>query len=522
MIKTMRSALKIDMTYSINGFIYTLKKFPIFKDLFTDDIYSSVILKKIVRLILIVLSSLKFFGSRILYFFVIYFISSFLNNDNITSAFIHIYFIFTLIGMFINNKSLIINTKKYFSILVFNMDAKEYVKSSLTLNIILSLILNSIGFLVISNFISINLNMALCLVLFNALARVIGESFDISFYKKNNYFWYNNTPIYFILLGSLLLLGGLSYFNIFISDHIIVIITCIFIPLAILSYMYINSINSYRLIFQRINSTIKAVNNKQNSTYSRQAMVEVKEKDKNIDLKKLEGKKGYDLFNAIFFERHKQILLRSAKNYSFIIIGIIIILCFLSIKYDGFKITINYFLLNRLGWLVLIMYFINRGSIVTQAMFYNCDHAMLGYNFYREPKNLLGLFKKRLIMIIKVNLIPAFYLAIGSSILLFVSGGSSFINYIMIPLFIVVLSIFFSVHYLAIYYLLQPFNKDLEMTKISYQIVSMFTYFITYSLHDVVFSSFAFSLIGISITIVYIVLSLILVYKKSPSTFKIN
>lgn len=521
MIKTTKSALKIDMTYSINGFIYTLKKFPIFKDLFTDDIYSSVILKKIVRLILIILSSLKFFGSRLLYFFVIYFISSFLSN-NITSTFIHIYFIFTLIGMFINNKSLVINTKKYFSILVFNMDAKEYVKSSLILNLILSFILNSLGFLVISNFISINLSIALCLIIFNSLARVIGEAFDIGFYKKNNYFWYNNTPIYFILLGSLLLLGGLSYFNIFIPYHIVVTITCMFIPLAVLSYLYINSISSYRLMFQRINSTIKAVNSKENKAYSRQAMVEVKEKDKNIDARKLEGKKGYDLFNTIFFERHKQILLRSAKNYSFIIIGVIIILCFLSLKYDGFKTTINYFLLNRLGWLVLIMYFINRGSIVTQAMFYNCDHAMLGYNFYREPKKLLGLFKKRLIMIIKINLIPALTLAIGSSILLFISGGSSIINYIMIPLFIVILSIFFSVHYLAIYYLLQPFNKDLEMTKISYQIVSMLTYFITYSLNEVVFSSFAFSLIGISITIIYIVLSLILVYKKSPSTFKIN
>ena len=522
MIKTMRNALKIDMTYSINGFIYTVKKFPVFKDLFTDDIYSSVILKKIVLIILIILSSLKFLVSRLIYFFVIYFISSFLNNDDITLTFIHIYFIFTLIGMFINNKSLLINTKKYFSILVFNIDAKKYIKSSLILNLILSFILNSIGFLVISNFISINLNIVLCLLIFNTLARVIGEAFDIGFYKKNNYFWYNNTPIYFILLGGLLLLGGLSYFNIFIPYHIIVTITCMFIPLAVLSYLYINSISSYRLMFQRINSTIKAVNSKENKAYSRQAMVEVKEKDKNIDARKLEGKKGYDLFNTIFFERHKQILLRSAKNYSLIITSIIIILCFLSIKYDGFKTTINFFLLNRLGWLVLIMYFINRGSIVTQAMFYNCDHAMLGYNFYREPKNLLGLFKKRLIMVIKVNLIPALVLAIGSSILLFVSGGSSFINYIMIPLFIVVLSIFFSVHYLAIYYLLQPFNKDLEMKKVSYQLVSMFTYFITYSLNDVVFSSFAFSLIGLFITIIYIVLSLVLVYKKSPSTFKIN
>ena len=64
------------------------------------------------------------------------------------------------------------------------------------------------------------------------------------------------------------------------------------------------------------------------------------------------------------------------------------------------------------------MYLINRGSVVTQAMFYNCDHAMLRYNFYREPDVILGLFKKRLTMLIKINLLPAIVIAIGSIVLL--------------------------------------------------------------------------------------------------------
>ena len=35
------------------------------------------------------------------------------------------------------------------------------------------------------------------------------------------------------------------------------------------------------------------------------------EVSEGIDNKKIDGKNGYDLFNTIFFERHKEILLRS-------------------------------------------------------------------------------------------------------------------------------------------------------------------------------------------------------------------
>ena len=108
---------------------------------------------------------------------------------------------------------------------------------------------------------------------------------------------------------------------------------------------------------------------------------------------------------------------------------------------------------------------------------------MLRYNFYREPDVILGLFKKRLMMLIKINLLPAIVIAIGSIALLGITtNGGLVINYIMIPLFIIVLSVFFSVHYLVIYYLLQPYNNDLQVRGISYTIVSFITLVLTYIL----------------------------------------
>ena len=86
----------------------------------------------------------------------------------------------------------------------------------------------------------------------------------------------------------------------------------------------------------------------------------------------------------------------------------------------------------------------------------------------------------------------------------------------------IILSVFFSVHYLVIYYLLQPYNEKMEMKKVSYTIVSLVTYLIAYTLNDIRMPSLYFSLIGLLFTVGYIVVGLRLVYKKAPKTFKLN
>ena len=57
MFNTLRMSLKIDINYAINSFIYTLKKAPIFKDLFVDNsIYKNKVLKGFIRVLSLILS----------------------------------------------------------------------------------------------------------------------------------------------------------------------------------------------------------------------------------------------------------------------------------------------------------------------------------------------------------------------------------------------------------------------------------------------------------------------------------
>ena len=519
MINSLKMSFKIDMTYAINSFIYSIKHLPILKDLFPGDgLYKSSKAKAVIRILGLILSTARLFLFKVLYFTFIYILASYITPKDMTTGILHIYFIFTIMGMFINNKILLTSTKKYFSIILFNMDAKEFMKASLWQEVFTNLITHSIClyFLVPSPIIFL-------FTAFNFLARFIGERINLLHYNKHKISLSYNYPIYWttVLLGLACCL--LPLVRIEVSNQLVAILDLIFIPFAILSYISLIKVDNYKLIYKKINTKVAALNSNQAREYSRQAMIDIKEKDKKIDEKKLKGKRGYDLFNTIFFERHKEILLRSAKWHASISLAIIVGIVILINVNPELQQNLNSFLKNNIAWFVIVMYFINRGAIITQAMFYNCDHSMLTFNFYRNPKVILNVFKTRVLTVSKVNLIPASVLAIGLPILLYLSGGTSnFLDYVSIPIFIIALSIFFSIHYLVIYYLFQPYDKNMAMKSITYSIISLATYFIAYALTDFKMSTTMFSMIAIIATIAYSIIALAIVYKKAPQTFKIK
>ncbi|MFR1296414.1 MAG: hypothetical protein ACLSBH_13855 [Coprobacillus cateniformis] len=89
---------------------------------------------------------------------------------------------------------------------------------------------------------------------------------------------------------------------------------------------------------------------------------------------------------------------------------------------------------------------------------------MLTYTFYRIPKNILKLFQIRLREMIKINLLPTVILGGGYGIALIIGGGFHQLPYALIAFVsLISMSVFFSTHYLILYYLLQPYNVYTEM-----------------------------------------------------------
>lgn len=524
MINILYKTLQIDVAYSVNSFIYILRRLPILRDLFTDDVYKSKVIKSIVGFFGSLFSLARALFLKFMYFFVIYFLSFKFFKSSMVSTFFHIYFFLTILGMFINNKLLNTSKKKYFSIILFNMDATKFFRANIFWNLLTNMIFNIIIIYIFIDklLIAPTIYYTVLLIVFTMLIRIIGETLNIIFFKKYNYIWYTNSTLYFsilvVLLGSCLL----PFFKINIPIRVIEITTLVLIPLSIISLIYLLKIKDYKLIYKKLSQMTNVMDSKHEKDYLRQAMVEVRDKDKEIDTKITEKKEGYDLFNTIFFERHKEILLRSARKYSFILIIIYVVLGYIMLRYSNYNKNIAELLHYKLSIFIMIMFFINRGAIITQAMFFNCDHAMLRYNFYREPKVILELFKKRLLTVVKVNLLPAFVIGIGNIVLLLISKNTyTTLTLVTTFLFILSLSIFFSVHYLVIYYLLQPFNKDMEVKKASYSFVTLGTYIVCYLLTDLVLTSELLSIFGLLFVIIYVIIALLLVYKIAPKTFKL-
>ena len=521
MFKTLRKSFEIDIVSAFNSFVYTLTHNKLLKGIFKGNYYQKKGLKVFVRYLSLVLSFIRLVLFRMLYFGVIIYLLYLLKK---TSYFKEVFLSLAIVGMCLNTDTLRSGIKKYYNVVLLGMDANKYSRAYILYTFIRDTFLNVIVMLMFNSILHLDVIILLLISIISASLKVIGEYLNILYYKKYNKKLITSTPLVttiLIIVGVLLLL--IVLLKVKISFVLLIIGAIISLVLAIISFIRIGKEDKLTSFFKRINSQSVILEQESKSMTTRELAVEIRKKDYHIDPKKLKNKHGYNYFNTIFFERHKAILGRSALHFT-IFIGVVvigtIILLLSSNTYDQ---EIGDTLIKLLPVLLIVMYFINRGSIITEAMFINCDHFMLSFNFYREPKVILNLFKERLKIVTKVNLLPAVVLGAGLiAVLVLSTNPLSIIEYVLLFIAVIAISVFFSVHYLVIYYLLQPYDVNLRMKSVSYSIVSFLTYFVCYEITHYRFAPLNFSLMVIIAAVLYIIIALILVYKRAYLTFKLN
>ncbi len=521
MFKTWYYNFKIDSYYTINSYLDTFRNLPILNDLVGDRIYGMKFFK-IIGFILGVLSTI-FSGIvlKSMYFGIIYYISSKIPGNHV-NHFLYIYIVLSVLGALINNASILnISVRKYLSLIIFRMDSFNYTKYALMNRVLFSSIFNLIVFSIYNLSFHLDYKLILVIVLMNAFLKIIGEAINLRYYDKNNIPWYADEKKYLVICGSFLLLAGTSYFF-KISDMFIYVFCIICFILFIISLIYLLTYKNYRVIYKLLNTYERVMNSSNRDNFTREEMVKIKEKDKIIDNKKIKDKHGYDLFNTIFFLRHRDILYRSLNIYN-TVLSIILIGLIVYVNIDkSFGVTVGKYLLHYMGYMPMIIFFTNRASIMTQAMFYNSDHAMLRYNFFREKEVILGLFKKRLVSLIKSNLSTGIIIGIGVSLLLVFTGLNKILLVSSYFIYIIFLNLFFSVHYLVLYYLLQPYNKDRAVSNFEYSLVIFLTYFLIFSISGLHINPLVLAISIIIFSIIYIVVGLLLVYRFAPKTFRLK
>ena len=227
--------------------------------------------------------------------------------------------------------------------------------------------------------------------------------------------------------------------------------------------------------------------------------------------------------NELFVKRHRKILWKSSLRIAAVCLALLFIVLLVLWLEPQAKEATNEIVMTFLPYFVFIMYAINRGTGFTKALFFNCDHSLLTYSFYKQPKMVLKLFSIRLREIMKINLVPAFVIGAGLALLLWASGGTENpLDYAVLIVSILCMSMFFSVHYLTIYYLLQPYNAGTEMKSGTYPLVLSVTYLVCFVIMQLRMEILLFGVLCIAFCVLYCAAACILVYKLAPKTFRLR
>lgn len=524
MLKTFITSFKLQNTYRTNSIIYSLKQLPLIKRILPNSLYQNRGLKIFAGIISILLEIINIFIGKIIYITAMIFMVLSWYHTNQADTFIHLSVFLTLAGGVVNTYMLNPTKDKYYAIILMNIDAREYGLSNYYYQLI-KLVIGFLPFTILFGMIvGVPLWIQIAIPFFVLAIKLMVMNYSIYKFKKTNKASNENLLNKFSwgFVGICLLLAyGLPAINMIMNQTIFLYVFIIAIILGIVSLVKIHNFKDYRRMYKQI-LTENNVYVQEKATGT-QLIKDTSLKQIELDKNYTSNKSGFAYFHDLFVKRHRKILTTAVKKQSVVILLIIIAMIIGIQMNNDFKVKTNEILMVYLPYFVFIMYCINRSSSVTQAMFMNCDHSMLTYRIYRTPKVILGIFKERLKTLITINLLPAFLIGGGLVLLLYLSGGTDNpINYVILFVSIIAMSIFFSVHYLVMYYLLQPYNVSTEMKSSTYKVVQGLTYIVCWYMIQIQMPIFTFGIATIVFCIVYCLISLFLAYKYAPKTFKLR
>lgn len=522
MNKTLRTSFSIRNAYRVNAILFSIKQVPVLRKILPQQLYAVSGLKIFANIISVIWELLSAVLGKFLYLLLMVFVPLQLyQNVDTAAAFLQILLLLTIIGSFVNTYMFNPTKDKYYAMFLLRMNAREYT----LVNYGYAMLKVFVGFLLFGLLFGrmSGVPFLICLLI---PFFVMGFKLTVAamalrdYEKKERITNENHLGIAQWVVMTILCLAAyvLPFLKVVMPMAAVVAAMLLVVLSGVFAVSTIWKFPSYRRAYQEILND--------STQQMEQAKKTTKEQSQKIilaDTSIVSRRKGFEYLNELFIKRHQKILWKSSKRITYIcsvlFVGLILLCC---MRQDICPI-LNELVMNNLPLMAFVMYFLNRGTPFTQALFMNCDHSLLTYSFYKKPKSVLRLFRIRQWEIIKVNLLPAVVIGGGLALLLYVSGGTdNALNYAVLFATIVALSIFFSVHYLTMYYLLQPYNAGTELKSGMYQIVMWLTYFVCYALMQFDMPTLVFGSLAILFCVLYAIIACILVYFIAPRTFKLR
>lgn len=228
---------------------------------------------------------------------------------------------------------------------------------------------------------------------------------------------------------------------------------------------------------------------------------------------------GMTYLNALLFDRYKKVLYKKVRNWVLSLVVILVALEALRYYLGPFELT-DTILLRFLPFSFMIMYIASSGKVVVQMVFVNCDISMLHYPFYREAKTIIAGFNYRFWQICKLNLI--FACSLFLTIMVLGRFAFSMETILLTALLLISLTALFSFHDLFIYYILQPFTKDMDVSNPLYKFLSWALYWVAYLNSKLDLGSHLYILLISLAMIAYVSIGYWILLKKAPQTFRLK
>lgn len=519
MIKALRISRSIRVTYQVNSILYSLKQIPILKNLLPAYPYRVRGLKVFAGILSLIWDILKIFGGKALYFLVFLgWAGGFEPAFPADQVYLYRILLLTLIGTLINTSFAEASYERYYAINLLRMNPRSYTLSRFGAELC-KVMVGFLPFSLLFGFLTgvplwFNLLLPLCV----AGGKAAEMALELWHFETHNGAVAKRNLVRWAAAGmGLVLAYGLPMLGYALPKELSMGLLGTMIPLGLLSVLRILHFKAYKQLNQQVLAELfNVVKNVTNQV-----------RNNTRDLISVEtgitsDKKGFEYLNALFIKRHRNILWKATWIISSTLLALFAAGAGVLSFFPDFNSLAQELILQRLPYWSFLLYLMNRGTSFTRALFINCDHSLLTYSFYKQPKTVLKLFRIRLREICKINVVPALIIGLGLDGILLLSGGGTWVEYLVLPMAILSMNLFFSIHYLTLYYLLQPFNAGTEIKSGTYQFITGATYLACCLLMQVELSTMLFGLLCIVFCAAYSVVACVLVYRIAPRTFRIR
>ena len=541
MINTIIQGRMLVFVQQVNVLLYYVRKLPLVGEKIPYRLYGETDIKKAIGAIPVVFSVIGAFVGTFLYFLLMIklpanWIQGFWEKEGIfvdqKAVMVYLFLIFSFLpGSFLVSNLTEGAKKDYVLLHVMRIPAAQHYRSKM----VLKGVKDTICFLVPLLWFGFGAESALFVVsLF--FTRYIGHAGILQHYrhseKKGKKVFWKSLGKTFLMFGIILALGyGVAaavprlFFDRYVMAEVVV-----FLSLALVGMFCFPKVwnyGGYTIFAKKMVSRKDFLEQDDAVKEARAADVQIQDKDiskEELRSRKYEEKEGYDYLNAIFFERHKRIVSRAVKSRIIIILAVGLIGA-VALLFVGEQMKQKTFeaMTQMMPVMVFVMYLESTGGRICKAMFFNCDISLLKYGYYREADAILKNFKIRLRKLLMLDAVPAAIIC-GMILLWTLLCGEILSVWKVIPLMAgsLLLSAFFCLFHLFMYYITQPYTEEKTVKSPIFSVVNALVYFGCYLCLQIQTGSWLFTLGVLAVTIIFIPLSYFCVFRFAPKTFKIR